>query len=418
MATFSLLAENLIGSEIVKLGNEINERKKRGEHIYNFTIGDFDPQIFPIPAELEVLIKEAYTKHHTNYPPADGIMELRQAVAEFILENEGISYTPSEILIASGGRPLIYTLFKSVVNKGEKVIYAVPSWNNNHYTEMNEAIHCCITTTPENNFMPLAEDIEPHIKDAALLCLCTPQNPTGTTLPKEELERICTLILEENNRRPAGSKKLYLMYDQMYWTLTYGNTKHINPLEIQPAMKEYTIFIDGISKAFAATGVRVGWALGPAELIGKMKSLLSHVGAWAPLAEQKATAAYLRNRSAVNEWFFKFRDALSLRLGRIFDEMIRLKNKGYAVDAIPPQAAIYLTVKFDLVGLRSGDNVLKTQQEVTAYLLDRAKLAIVPFSSFGAEKDSPWYRLSVGNCHVNDIPVFIQKLEEALETLQ
>jgi aspartate aminotransferase len=292
----SQLAETLIGSEIVKLGNTISERIRNGEKIYNFTIGDFDPTIFPIPQELEDEIIDAYKHHYTNYPPADGIPELRQAVSTFIKDGEGIEYAPNEILIASGGRPLILTVFRTIVDRGDKVIYATPSWNNNHYVHMMEGVHCVIEATPENNFMPLAADIAPHIAGASLICLCSPQNPTGTTLPKRELEKICDLVLEENKRRGEWQKKCYVMYDQMYWTLTYGDTQHYNPVSLRPEMKEYTVFVDGISKAFAATGVRVGWSLGPAFIIAKMKAILSHVGAWAPMAEQKATAKYLLQR--------------------------------------------------------------------------------------------------------------------------
>ncbi|RYE40613.1 MAG: aminotransferase class I/II-fold pyridoxal phosphate-dependent enzyme, partial [Sphingobacteriales bacterium] len=197
----SNLAETLIGSEIVRLGNEINDRIRKGENIYNFTIGDFNPTIFPIPQELEEGIIEAYQKHYTNYPPADGILELREAVRSFLKDWEGIDYATNEILIASGGRPIIYTIFRTIVDKGDKVIYAVPSWNNNHYTHMTDGVHCTIEATPENNFMPTAEQIAPHIDGATLICLCTPQNPTGTTLPKQELEKICDLVIEENKKR-------------------------------------------------------------------------------------------------------------------------------------------------------------------------------------------------------------------------
>lgn len=418
MGKLTTLAENLIGSEIVKLGNEISERKKKGEHIYNFTIGDFDPNVFPIPARLEELIIESYQKHYTNYPPADGVAELRSAVLDFLKQREGLDYAPNEIMIASGGRPLIYTLFKTAVNPGDKVIYAVPSWNNNHYTGMNNAVHCVIETTPENNFMPTAADIEPHIKDAALLCLCTPQNPTGTTLNKAELEKICSLVVEENKRRQNGEKKLYVMFDQMYWTLTFGNTQHYNPVEINPEMKKYTIFIDGISKAFAATGVRVGWSVGPAHVIAKMKALLSHIGAWAPMAEQKAVAKYLPETQAVDEWLVSYKQEINVRLENIYEGLIALKAKGYKVDAIAPQAAIYLTVKFDLAGSTNEEELLRTQEDVTAFLLSEAKLAVVPFYAFGADRNSPWYRLSVGTCHKEDIPMFLAKLEESLSKLK
>jgi hypothetical protein len=106
-------------------------------------------------------------------------------------------------------------------------------------------------------------------------------------------------ILEENKRRGPDQKPLYLMYDQIYWMLTYGNTLHYNPVSLRPEMKDYTIFIDGLSKAFAATGLRVGWTFGPKRVIDKMKSVLGHIGAWAPKAEQVAVANYLKNNDDI-----------------------------------------------------------------------------------------------------------------------
>ena len=414
----SKLAESMIGSEIVRLGNDINMRIRQGETIYNYTIGDFNPTFFPIPEALQEGIVTAYREHYTNYPPADGILELRQAVSAFYKEREGLEYGPTEILIASGGRPLIYSLFKTVVDAGDKVIYAVPSWNNNHYTHLNNGQHCVIETSPEAAFMPTAENILPHIPGAALLCICTPQNPTGTTLGAEALAGICDLVLAENERRGSGEKKLYVMFDQMYWLLTYGNTEHVNPVTLRPEMKQYTIFVDGISKCFAATGVRVGWAFGPAAVIAKMKALISHVGAWAPMAEQHATAHFLGQRDVIDTYLHEHRTKLEERLVAIYNGLTALKEKGFPIDAIAPQAAIYLTVKFDLAGKRAGDHVLHTQEDVTAYLLSEAKLAMVPFYAFGASHQSPWYRISVGTCDQALIPQMLEKLGAALAQLQ
>ncbi len=415
----SHLAETLIGSEIVKLGNAISERIRHGEKIYNFTIGDFDPSIFPIPKQLEDEIIDAYKNHYTNYPPADGIVELRNAVSSFIKQGEGIDYANNEILIAAGGRPLILTTFKTIVDRGDKVIYAVPSWNNNHYVHMTEGVHCMIEAMPENNFMPLASDIAPHISGATLLCLCSPQNPTGTTLQKEELEKICDLVLEENKKRGDGEKKCYVMYDQMYWTLTFGDIHHYNPVSLRPEMKHYTIFVDGISKVFAATGVRVGWAMGPAFIIAKMKAILSHIGAWAPMAEQKATAKFLMQKENVDAYLQHFKAEIEERLNRIYDGFIKLKNEGFDVDAISPQAAIYLTVRLNLAGKTTAEGeILETQADVTEYLLSEAKIALVPFYAFGAAKDSPWYRLSVGTCKKEEIDEMLMMLKKALSKLQ
>jgi len=415
MEKLSELAEAMVGSEIVKLGNAINERKRKGEHIFNFTIGDFDPDVFPIPKELEELIIKSYQEHYTNYPPAEGVFELRESIASFLKNWEQLDYSLPEILVASGGRPLIYALFKSVVDENDKVIYAVPSWNNNHYTNLNKAQHCVIEATPENNFMPTAEDVEKHIKDAALICLCTPQNPTGTTLDKETLSKICDLVIAENKRRKQGEKKLYLMFDQMYWTLTYGNIQHYNPVSLNAEMHDYTIFIDGISKAFSATGVRVGWALGPAAVIAKMRALLSHIGAWAPMAEQNAVAKYLLQTQNIKNYLTTFKAALETRLHKIYDGFIALKQKGYPVDAVPPQAGIYLTIKIDIAGKTTNTQKLETQSDVTSYILGEAKLAVVPFYAFGAENNSPWYRLSVGTCHLEEIEPMFTQLEKALQ---
>ena len=414
----SHLSETLIGSEIVKLGGEIREKIRQGERIYNFTIGDFDPSIFPIPKELEDAIVEAYRKHFTNYPAAEGNLDLREAIHSFIRDEEGLDYSINEILVASGGRPLIYTVFRAICDRGDKIIYAVPSWNNNHYTHFVGGEHIVIEAKAENNFMPTASDLKPFISDAVLISLCSPQNPTGTTFRKEELEAICDMVIEENKRRAEGQKKLYVMFDQMYWHLTYGEIKHYNPVSLRPEMREYTIFIDAISKVFAATGVRVGWGMGPSAVISKMKAILTHIGAWAPMAEQKAVAYYLGNRDALHKYLAHFKSEIEERLRRIYDGFADLKKEGFSVDAIAPEAAIYLTIKIDLVGKTSADGkTLATQSDVTAYLLNNAGLAVVPFYAFGAEKNSPWYRLSIGTCKKEEIDEMIGKLKEALISL-
>ena len=410
----SLLAQTLIGSEIVKLGGIIKDKISQGEHIYNYTIGDFDSAEFPIPELLLIEIKKAYDEGYTTYPLADGETDLRKAVASFIKNKEGLDFELSEILIAAGGRPLIYAAYRAIVDKGDKVIYPVPSWNNNHYTHFTEGEHIKIEATQDNNFMPTAEQIKPHVKGAALIALCSPLNPTGTVFKKQDLEAICDLVIEENELRGEGEKKLYLLYDQIYWTLTFGDTEHFNPVTLRPKMKEYTVFIDGISKAFAATGVRVGWSMGPAHLIAKMKAINSHVGAWAPMAEQKAVAKYLVQHEAVDQYFVHFKKEIDYRLRNIYDGFIALKNEGFPVDAIVPQAAIYLTVKINLVGKKVNGTFINTQAEVTEYILNEAKLAMVPFSSFGANTESSWYRISVGCVKKEEIVAVLQKLKEAL----
>lgn len=414
----SKLAENIIGSEIIKLAGEVNEKIKQGEKIYNFTIGDFDPAVFPIPDELKSAIIEEYTNNQTNYPAGDGMQELRLSVQQLLNRKAGLQYNTDEILIAGGARPIIYCIFRALVDPADHVYFATPSWNNNHYTYLNTGIPIVTEALPEKNFMPSAEDIAPHIQKLALIALCSPQNPTGTVFTKEGLEAICDLVLAENKRRGPDAKPVYVMYDQIYWALTYGDVKHYDPVSLRPEMRNYTVYVDGISKSLAATGVRVGWTMGPKFIVDKMKAILSHVGAWAPKAEQLASARYLNMTSSYDAFIETQKQNIHARLIQLYNGMVSLKQQGFPVDVVHPQAAIYLTVKFALHGKTSQKGVqLNNTRDITRFLLEEAKLAIVPFYAFGASENSAWYRLSVGTCKLEEIDEVFSKLKSALAQL-
>lgn len=267
--------------------------------------------------------------------------------------------------------------------------------------------------------MPTAEDLEPHIKLASLISLCSPLNPTGTVFSEEEISDICTLVVDENKRRGEDQKPVYVLFDQIYWLLTLGNTKHYNPVVINPEMRDYTIFVDGISKSFCATGVRVGWGYGPRKIIDKMKSITSHMGAWAPKAEQVATAKYLSNDKAVNSFMKYFKNEISLRVNTFYEKFMELKRDGYSVDMIEPQASIFLTVNICIKGSVKEDGTeIKSTQDITDFLIEDAMMALVPFSSFGAPADSTWYRISVGTCTVDQINEIMLNLRDALSKLK
>lgn len=415
----SKLAEELKGSEIIKIAGEVNELKEQGVKVYNQTIGDFDANIFPIPEELKAEIVTAYNDNQTNYPAANGMESLRVSVSEYLSKNLKLDYSKDEILISGGARPLIYAIYQTILDINDTVLYPVPSWNNDAYTYLSRNNAVVVETKAENKFMPTVADIEPHIESVNLIALCSPLNPTGTTFNKETLSEISELVVTENKRRASVNEKpLYVLYDQIYWQLTYGETEHYNPVELVPAMREFTIFVDGISKAFAATGVRVGWAFGPSHVINKMKAMLSHIGAWSPKAEQLATATYLKQDAEVANYLSNIKSELNNRLVSFYNGFSALQNKGFPVKAIEPEAALYLTVQFDLIGKTTQDGAkLHTIQEVTSYLLNEAKLAIVPFYAFGASTDSNWFRLSVGTARKEDVKTIFELLEAALSKL-
>lgn len=414
----SKLAANLIGSEIVKIGNEVNDLKAKGAEIANLTIGDLNSNIYPIPALLKEEIQKAYQNNLTNYPPANGLLSLRKEVSKDLKNRWNLDYSPNDILITAGSRPLIYAVYKTIVDEGDKVVYPTPSWNNNHYAYLTSANAVEVKTKPETNFLPTADDLRPHLDGAVLLALCSPLNPTGTMFTKEQLSEICELVIAENKKRGADEKPLYLMYDQIYSNLTFG-AEHVDPVSLFPEMKKYTVYIDGISKCLAATGVRVGWGFGPAHIIDKMKALLTHVGAWAPKPEQEATAKFYENPDNVNVFVEDFKAKLEESLKVLHGGVQDLKAKGLAVDSIEPMGALYLTIKLDYIGKTKPDGaVIENSSDLVFYLINEAGVALVPFSAFGEEKSEPWFRASVGGLAIDEIKVMLPKLENALNNLK
>ena len=411
--TVSTMARGLVGSEILRIAAEIRELVAKGNKVCNLTVGDFSPKEFPIPDGLRDQIGAALQAGETNYPPSDGVLDLRQAVQRFYERSLGLKYPLEGITIAGGARPVIYAIFRAVLDPGDVVIYPVPSWNNNHYAHMLGAKSVVVTTDAAAGFMPTLAQLEPHLSTARLLCLCSPLNPTGTMIDPEALRAICQRIVEENRAREGrGQKPLILMYDHIYWVLNFGK-KHVTPVALVPEMAPYTVFVDGISKAFAATGVRVGWGVGAPTLISRMRDVLGHVGAWAPKAEQVATARYLDDTQATESFLTTMRQRVDVRLEALYKGFQRMKEAGLPVEAIAPQGAIYLTVRFDVVG-KDG---LATNDAIRKRLLEKARFAVVPFQAFGLQEDTGWFRLSVGATSVAEIEEALPRVEATVREI-
>jgi len=405
------MAKGLVGSEILRIAAEIRTAVTAGQKIANFTVGDFLPREFPIPDRLRDGTLRALAAGETNYPPSDGVLRLREAVREFWRDRLQIEVPLQSVVIAGGSRPVIYATYRALIEPGDTVVYPVPSWNNNHYCHLVGAKGIALETDPEHGFLPTASSLRPLLKSARLIALNTPLNPAGTVLSPGEVVRICEAIVEENRRRDrSGGKPLYLLYDQVYWMLTFGSARHEIPVRAVPEIARYTVFVDGISKSFAATGVRVGWCIGPHAVIGAIRDILGHVGAWAPRAEQVATAELLRDQPAMDAYVRQHVGRLQERLDRLHEGFSRMAQAGLPVRDIPPQGAIYLSVKFDLIGKRG----FRTNDEVRRYLLDEAGFAVVPFQAFGLSGENGWFRLSVGAVSVREIDEALPRVEAAL----
>jgi aspartate aminotransferase len=410
MKRLSKIGNGIIGSEIIKISQQIKEISKT-KPVANLTIGDFDSKKWPIPERLKFFIQDAYNEDLTNYPASQGELDLRNSVSEYLKTKHGIDYSPEEILIGGGVRPLIYTIFKGTVNPGDGVIYPVPSWNNNHYSFLHDAVKQEIECKPENSFFPSVLDIDVKIKrTTSLVCICSPQNPTGRVISPEVLKDICDLIVKENNVRKdhIDSRPLYLFFDQIYSDLTQDDL-FVHPLTLCPEIKDYLICVDGISKSLNATGVRVGWAFGPKDIIGKLTEIFSHIGAWAPKAEQNAVGKFM---SETLPEFTHHTQNVTTKYKHIThsicDMFDRMKGKGFRVDCQRPEGGIYISVYLEYA------NSFSNVEEYVSYLINTCGLGIVPFEYFGSKENKGWFRISIGNIDEFNLTSIIGVIENAI----
>ncbi|MEP6990891.1 MAG: aminotransferase class I/II-fold pyridoxal phosphate-dependent enzyme [bacterium] len=418
-ARVAAIAGSLVGSEILKIAAEVRALVADGADVCNLTVGDFNPSEFRIPAELERGIVEALRRGETNYPPSDGIPALREAVRALYRRELGLAPSLASVIVTGGSRPGIYATYRALLDPGDRVVYPTPSWNNNHYVHLCGAEGIAVPCDASTRFLPTRASLETAVRGARLLALCSPLNPTGTTFTADGLRDICELVVEENARRGADERPLYIMYDQVYWTLTFGDTRHVHPIEVCPDVAPYTVYIDGISKSLAATGVRVGWIVAPPDVAAPMSGLLGHVGAWAPKAEQVAVAAMLGDEEAMGRYHAGMIAGLRERLDALYAGLSAMHSALCPIEVLAPEGAIYLSARFALAGRRAPDGMLlETDEQVRQYLLRAAAVAIVPFQAFGVAEDSGWFRLSVGAVSPDQVTRMLPRLQHAIAALQ
>jgi len=396
-SSFSKLSKGLKGSRILQIAGQVRELIADGETVYNLTVGDFDPSMFPIPVGFKDRIKEALDDGQTTYPPADGMPQLRAAVAEYASRVWNVPFEPANAIIGGGARPMIFATYKALINPGEKVVYPVPSWNNHYYTTITDANVAQIETVPENGFMPTLDDLAPHMRDARLLVLNTPSNPTGTVIDPDMLRKITQGIVDENNRRAENDQpRLFLLMDMVYHALVFGDHRHVHPLDLVPAAAPWVISLDAVSKGFCGTGVRVGWALAAPAVIAKLKPLISHMGAWAPRAEQVALAGFLRDRPAVEAFQNDLISGVGDRLDTLYQGFAEMKDDGYPVECIAPEGAVFLSLRLNWIGKSLEGKAIENNEDIRTILLDKSGMAVVPFQAFGRAAEDGWFRMSVG----------------------
>jgi len=400
--------DGMRGSQILAIASAVRRMQAEGHTVCNLTVGDFKPAEFPVPEGLVREIQSALADGQTNYPPSDGLPELRQAIADFYKRDLGLDYGMEGVVVCSGARPVLYGTWRLFTNPGDKTVSFLPAWNVGYYAHLNQTDHHFIRTSPQNNFFPTVEQVKEALPGTRLMVLNSPLNPTGTVIDPEVLRGIATALVEENKRR-GEDPPCMLLYDQVYWMLDTPAHPHASPVQLVPECAPYVIHIDAISKAFAATGLRVGWAVMPPYIQPKMKALIGHMGAWAARPEQKATAWLLNNPDAITAYHQTMKAAVDARLNKLYAGITAMRDQGLPVDAIAPQGAIYLSFRVDLVGKGFSSN-----EEIRSYILKEAGMAVVPFQAFDLPEDSGWFRISIGAVGLDELDDCLVRLHDAI----
>lgn len=349
---------NLTPSPTLALDSKVKELQAKGIEIINLALGEPD---FDTPAPIKNAAIRAIKQNFTHYTQTAGIPTLRAAITKEIKQETGVSYTISEVIVGNGSKQLLYEAFQVLCDKGDEVLLPIPTWST--YAEQIKLARGVVKTIPlAPPFQLKASDAEKHItKKTKILLLNSPANPTGAIIEKKELEKIAMLAEKHN---------LWIISDEIYNKICYEKPA-VSFVSIDKKLKERTIVINGVSKSFAMTGWRIGYACAPQEIIQAMNNLQSQITSNASSISQVATLqALIGNQSCV----LKMRDTFQKRR----DMLIKKLEKLPRLTVIKPQGAFYLFI--DIKKLLH--NSCPASAQWCEELLEKKHVAVVPGEAF------------------------------------
>ncbi|GAA0444437.1 aspartate transaminase AspB [Lentibacillus halophilus] len=359
--------KTLSPSSTLAITAKANELKKQGHDVIGLGAGEPD---FNTPDYILDAAMNAMKNGHTKYTPSGGIPELKQAIADKFKTDNGLSYTPEELIVTTGAKHALYTLFQVLLNEGDDVIVPAPYWVS--YTEqikLAQGNPVIAHATEQTNFKITPEQLEATITpNTKALIINSPNNPTGMVYSREELQKLGEVCLKHG---------VLIVSDEIYEKLIYTDDSHVSIAELSPSLKAQTIIINGVSKSHAMTGWRIGYAAGPMEIIKPMTNLASHsTSNPTSIAQYAALAAYRSNKDSSKD----MRRIFAERLELLYD----LLNDIPGISCVKPKGAFYL---FPNVREAMNMNGFKTVDEWVKALLEEEKVALVPGTGFGAHEN-------------------------------
>ncbi|MGB9711105.1 MAG: pyridoxal phosphate-dependent aminotransferase [Thermodesulfovibrio sp.] len=381
-------------SATLAVDSRAKELKAKGMDVINFGVGEPD---FDTPEHIKEAAIKAIKDGFTKYTPVGGIDELKEAIIEKLERDNGLKYEKANILVSCGAKHSLYNIAQALFGPGDEVIIPAPYWVS--YPDqvlLNDAKPVIVETTEDNDFMLSVEILKENITSRTkAIILNSPSNPTGFIYTKKALEEIAEIALKHN---------LYIISDEIYEKLIYDGGKHISIASLSEEVKNKTIVVNGLSKSHAMTGWRIGYAAGPEEIIKTMTKIQSQSTSNPTSIAQKAAVAALRGpQNCVAEMRQEFEKRR--------DHLVKELNSIPGISCKMPKGAFYAFPNIEKI---LGKNGINSSMDLSIYLLEKALVAVVPGSAFGAEG---YIRISYATSMEN-LSKGINRIRKALEELR
>ena len=390
--------KNLKPSATLAVDAKAKALKEAGVEVINLSAGEPD---FDTPDYIKESAKKALDNGMTKYVATSGLLSLRKAICERLKIDYGFNYTPEEVLVTTGAKQAIFNFLLAVVNKGDEVLILSPYWvSYPAMVEIAEGIPKIISSSIEKNFEPDISEIEKNITSKTVgIIINSPSNPTGLIYSEEFLRGIAEL---------AKKYDLWILSDDIYDKLRFDFKPLQNILSIAPELRDRVFMVNGVSKTYAMTGWRIGWLIGPKEIIKVCSNIQGQSTSHATSFAQKAAEIALTFPQDEVERMCKIFAQRAQLLSQILREIP-------GIEFIPPQGAFYLFAKVSAYYNKKTPEgkEIKDSVSFSEYLLDSAKVAVVPGSAFG---DDEFVRISFANSEEN-LKKAISEIKKALEKL-
>ena len=397
MAQLSDRLNRLAPSATLAMSQRSNEMKAQGIDVINMSVGEPD---FMTPDHVKMAGKKAIDDNFSKYSPVPGYLSLRKAIANKLKRENNLNYSASEVIVGTGGKQGVCNTILALVNPGDEVIIPAPYWVS--YPQMVKlagGVPVIVPAGIEQDFKVTADKLKAAITSKTkLIILCSPSNPTGSVYTKEELEVLAKVVLEHNN--------LFVLSDEIYEHINYiGCHASIAACE---GMKERTIICNGVSKAYAMTGWRLGWVAAPEWIIKGLNKLQGqYTSGTSSVSQIAALAAYEGEQGCVED----FRKAFQRRR----DLIVSLAKEVPGLEVNVPEGAFYLFPKCSsYFGKTDGKHVVNNSTDFALYLLEEGHVATVAGDAFGSPD---YFRMSYATSDDNIIEA-LSRIKEVLLKLK